>query len=107
MPEISERCDIIKRAISYVKDDGILIIATRSSRAINREASSKDWKVYNDGYWSSEKKLTFQKGIDTEEIIEYLSESGLKVDMTTPSELKVQDSTVVLIKPLSEKSSKK
>jgi 2-polyprenyl-3-methyl-5-hydroxy-6-metoxy-1,4-benzoquinol methylase len=100
IPEISERYDIIKRAISYVKDGGFLLIATRSGNEIENEAFIKNWKPYNDGYWSSEKKHTFQKGIDLEEIIQYLAELELLSYAKTPSKLKVQSSTVVLITQL-------
>ncbi|WP_321416584.1 methyltransferase domain-containing protein [uncultured Methanomethylovorans sp.] len=100
IPEISERYDIIKKAISYVKDNGFLLIATRSGREIESEASTKGWKTHNDGYWSSEKRCMFQKGIDPEEIMQYLAELEIKSDVKTPSELKVQSSTVVLIRPI-------
>jgi exonuclease III len=100
IPDVSERINTIKRAISYVSDGGFLVLATRSARAINREASNKGWKSHKDGYLSSESKGTFQKGIDVEEIESYLVDSGLKVRITNSSELKVQDATVVLIKPL-------
>jgi exonuclease III len=103
LSDVTERCNTIKRAISYVADNGFLVVATRSVSEIDHEASSKSWTPFNDGYYSSESRGTFQKGIDAEELENYLSNSGLKVKLTTPSEMKVQGATVVLIEPLQER----
>ncbi len=102
VPEIAERYEIIKKALSYVKKNGFLLIATRSAKEINDKASKGGWKSYKDGYWSSEKKHTFQKGIDAKEIKEYLDEIGVISDMIVLTEIKVYSTTVVLVKSLIE-----
>ncbi|MGQ7871528.1 methyltransferase domain-containing protein [Bacillus sp. 1A] len=65
----SKRIAVLREASKYLSPKGKMIIVTRSSNEINREALRKNWQPINDGYWSHKKKGTFQKGIDDEELL--------------------------------------
>lgn len=60
---------VCEKLLRYVKVGGIILVATRSPVAISREATAKGWIPLNDGFLSSPKKGTFQKGIDQSEIM--------------------------------------
>lgn len=76
-----QRPSVIKEAASYLSSGGFLVITTRSPAEISEQASSKDWNVFNDGYWSHETRGTFQRGISREEIIRLGNSAGLKVSL--------------------------
>jgi hypothetical protein len=55
-----------------------LFVVTRSPADIDPRAASANWPSHQDGYWSSEVRGTFQKGISTEEIIALGLRAGLE-----------------------------
>lgn len=75
-----ERFVTLTKALSLVKTGGRLIIATRSPETIDKEALRKKWIKHNDGYWSSEAKNTFQKGIGMQEIENLLKHINHAID---------------------------
>lgn len=96
LPSPYERLNVIRNASKYLKDDGILMIATRSSYEIETQADQKNWECHNDGYWSSKSRGTFQKGIDEQEIIDLGNLCGFtKTEYTTL--IKVNKNTSVMV----------
>jgi hypothetical protein len=61
---------------------------TRSPADIQTRATASGWPAHHDGYWSSESKGTFQKGISAEEITALARLAGLesaaRQDLLTP-----------------------
>lgn len=66
--ELQERQAVSRELVRYVSTGGLLVVASRSPRAIASEASTKNWIPYRDGYLSSPTRGTFQRGISSEEI---------------------------------------
>lgn len=67
LPTICRRMEVLKNMKNLTKKNGIIIITTRSPNSIEKNAQKRDWPDHNDGYWSSKKRKTFQKGIGIEE----------------------------------------
>lgn len=77
LPNCWERLQVIKKAVEYLRRGGYIFLAARSSYAIGMEAQKKGWRQHNDGYWSHEGRGTFQRGINTTEIIALAKRAGL------------------------------
>lgn len=73
-----QRIQALKHAAQFARPGGFLFVVTRSPADIDPRAASSNWRSYQDGYWSSEAKGTFQKGISTQEIITLGSHAGLE-----------------------------
>jgi Methyltransferase domain/Endonuclease/Exonuclease/phosphatase family len=69
LPDPWERIRALQHAARFVRPGGYLFVVTRSPADIDPRAASANWPAHHDGYWSSEVKGTFQKGMPTEEII--------------------------------------
>lgn len=76
LPNPLERLNVVKLALQKVRKGGWLLIAARSPKEIQREATNKNWASYNDGFLSHAGRGTFQKGISNEEIHLYLKRAG-------------------------------
>lgn len=73
-----QRIQALQHAAQFVRPGGSLFVVTRSPTDIDLKAASANWPSHQDGYWSSEAKGTFQKGISTEEIIALGLRAGLE-----------------------------
>ncbi len=98
LPNPYERFKVIRDILSYTAPGGFSVITTRSPKPIQNEVIKKGWKKHNDGYWSSITKRTFQKGIDINEIKEFLPRLNAEVSPITYSLPKITDTEVVIIK---------
>ncbi|MFC8851144.1 MULTISPECIES: methyltransferase domain-containing protein [unclassified Micromonospora] len=78
LPDPWQRIQAIQHAARFVRPGGHLFVVTRSPADIDPRAISANWRTHHDGYWSSEAKGTFQKGIPTEEIIALGHQAGLR-----------------------------
>jgi len=79
LPDPWQRIQALQHAAQFVRPGGCLFIVTRSPADIDPKAASANWPSHQDGYWSSEAKDTFQKGICTEEIIALGLRAGLEL----------------------------
>jgi hypothetical protein len=78
-----ERLKALRAAVKYLAPSGCLVVATRSPWSISREAKSKGWDRFNDGFISHEGRGTFQKGIGRAELVSLVERVGLRpIDMT-------------------------
>jgi hypothetical protein len=77
LPNPWERFIVLRNASRHLADGGCMLVACRSPRAIERIASRRRWPRHNDGYWSSERKGTFQRGISTQELVLMAGRIGL------------------------------
>ncbi len=68
LPNPWERIKALQHVARFVRPGGWLLVVTRSPQDIDRRAEAASWQSHHDGYWSSEGKGTFQRGISTEEI---------------------------------------
>ncbi len=78
LPDPWQRIQALQHAARFTRPGGYLFIVTRSPADIDARAISANWRAHHDGYWSSEAKGTFQKGIPTEEIIALGRQAGLR-----------------------------
>lgn len=68
LPDPWERVRVFKQAATYLRPGGHMLVVTRSPREIQTRAADAGWVRHNDGYWSSERQRTFQRGISEAEI---------------------------------------
>jgi hypothetical protein len=73
-----QRIRALQHAARFARPGGHLFVVTRSPADIDPRAASANWPAHHDGYWSSEAKGTFQKGIPTEEIVALGRRVGLR-----------------------------
>jgi len=73
--------------------NGFALLVARSSICIEREARSRRWEKYQDGYISSPSRRTFQKGFTDSELIELFGGGCSVVDF----DFKVTDSCAVIL----------
>ena len=76
--DAEERLHVIDTAQSILKDGGIILISTRTSREIEGEARKKSWEPFGDGYISSPTRGTFQTGIDGPDILEMMKVTKIR-----------------------------
>ncbi len=97
LPNPYERIKALEDALSFLKNDGMLVAATRSPESIKNEGTHKKWERHNDGYWSSGERGTFQKGIGVNEISRMIKRLGYRIHASTESLKPIQDAVVVVI----------
>jgi hypothetical protein len=78
LPDPWQRIQALQDAARFARPGGSLLVVTRSPADIDPRAASANWPSHQDGYWSSEARGTFQKGISTEEIIALGLRAGLE-----------------------------
>jgi hypothetical protein len=78
LPDPWQRIQALQHAARFMRPGGHLFVVTRSPADIDPRAASANWPTHHDGYWSSEAKGTFQKGISTEEIVALGRRAGLR-----------------------------
>jgi hypothetical protein len=77
LPDPWQRVRVLKQAATGVHSGGRMLVVTRSPRDIETRAAQTRWVHHNDGYWSSERKQTFQRGISEAEIEQLARRAGL------------------------------
>jgi exonuclease III/SAM-dependent methyltransferase len=78
LPDPWQRIQALQHASRFVRPGGRLLVVTRSPGDIEPRAASAGWSAHHDGYWSSESKGTFQKGVTNDEILALGSRAGLQ-----------------------------
>jgi SAM-dependent methyltransferase len=96
LPNCWERLQVVKKAADYLRPGGYMLLVARSRETIESEARTKGWKTHNDGYWSHEGKGTFQKGINSIEMISLIKRAGLNPHPIT-SHLYIDQATSIVL----------
>jgi 16S rRNA C967 or C1407 C5-methylase (RsmB/RsmF family) len=78
LPTAPERQEVLRRAAAFLAPAGHMVVATRSASAIRNAARRGDWRARNDGFVSDERRLTFQHGMDGQEIQKLGAGVGLR-----------------------------
>jgi hypothetical protein len=79
LPDPWERVRVLTQAARYLRPGGHMLVVTRSPREIQTRAAQAGWVRHNDGYWSSERQRTFQRGISEAEIERLAGRANLSV----------------------------
>lgn len=77
LPDPWQRLMVLRNASNYLAEEGRMLVVCRSPSAIEQIARRRRWPRYNDGYWSSESKGTFQRGISAQELLLMARRIGL------------------------------
>ncbi|MFD5747012.1 methyltransferase domain-containing protein [Streptomyces sp. NPDC127033] len=77
LPDPWQRIQALKDAASFARPGGHVVVVTRSPAEITRAAADGGWTAHHDGFWSSQTKGTFQRGIDLGEITALAHRAGL------------------------------
>ncbi|MFD9424351.1 MULTISPECIES: methyltransferase domain-containing protein [unclassified Streptomyces] len=77
LPDPWQRIQALKDAASFARPGGHLVVVTRSPEEITKAAADGGWSVHHDGFWSSQSKGTFQRGIAPGEITALARQAGL------------------------------
>lgn len=87
-----ERVDAVRRAAAKTAPGGVLVVATRSKRAVDAAAARGAWEPWLDGYLSHEGRGTFQRGFDVDQLEALGRSCGLQPIPGTPQ---VRDASIV------------
>ncbi|MFC9595810.1 methyltransferase domain-containing protein [Streptomyces sp. NPDC056944] len=77
LPDPWQRIQALKDAASFARPGGHVVVVTRSPEEITKAAADGGWTAHHDGFWSSQSKGTFQRGIDSDEITALARQAGL------------------------------
>ena len=91
---VEARLEVMRGAAARLAPEGVLIVATRSTAAIRREAARNGWRAWGDGFVPDERRGTFQHGMDAEEIVGLGEMLGLRPKGPLPT---VRDATLVAL----------
>ena len=94
LPTVEARLEVMREAAARLAPDGVLIVATRSTATIRREAARNGWRAWGDGFVSHERRGTFQHGMDAEEIVGLGEMLGLRSQGPLPT---VRDASLVAL----------
>ncbi|MFF0220075.1 methyltransferase domain-containing protein [Streptomyces vinaceus] len=99
LPDPGARIRALQDAAAFVRPGGHVVVVTRSPEEITKAAAGGSWTAHHDGYWSSEGKGTFQRGISAAETTALARHAGLTpargaAGLTLPGV-----SHIVLVKP--------
>jgi len=96
-----QRVTALRHAAGFAKPGGHVLVATRSPKDIAAAATRGSWTTHHDGFWSSEDKGTFQKGISRREIELIGLRARLEPETADPPSLDYSPQTqlVLLRKP--------
>ncbi|MFF5728059.1 methyltransferase domain-containing protein [[Kitasatospora] papulosa] len=72
-----QRIQAIKDAASFTRQEGHIVVVTRSPEEIAKAAADGGWTAHHDGFWSSHSKGTFQRGVSRDEITALARHCGL------------------------------
>ncbi|MFF3358149.1 methyltransferase domain-containing protein [Streptomyces sp. NPDC002917] len=78
LPDPWQRIRALKDAASFARPGGHVVVVTRSPEEITKAAADGGWSVHHDGFWSSQAKGTFQRGITPGEITALARQAGLQ-----------------------------
>ncbi|MET7778105.1 methyltransferase domain-containing protein [Streptomyces mirabilis] len=78
LPDPWQRIQALKDAASFARPGGHVVVVTRSPEEITKAAADGGWSVHHDGFWSSQAKGTFQRGIAPGEITALARQAGLQ-----------------------------
>ncbi|MEU9706782.1 methyltransferase domain-containing protein [Streptomyces sp. NPDC047981] len=84
LPDPWQRIQALKDAASFARPGGHVVVVTRSPEEITKAAADGGWSVHHDGFWSSQAKGTFQRGITPGEITALARQAGLQPTQGTP-----------------------
>ena len=84
LPTVEARLEVMRGAAARLAPEGVLIVATRSTAAVRREAARNGWRAWGDGFVSHEGRGTFQHGMDAEEIVGLGEMLGLRSQLAAP-----------------------
>ncbi|MGW8356518.1 methyltransferase domain-containing protein [Streptomyces wedmorensis] len=84
LPNPWQRIQALKDAASFTRPGGHLVVVTRSPDEIAKAAADGSWPTHHDGFWSSESKATFQRGINPSEIKALAHQAGLIPALDAP-----------------------
>ncbi|MEU3297520.1 methyltransferase domain-containing protein [Streptomyces longwoodensis] len=84
LPDPWQRIQALKDAASFARPGGHVVVVTRSPEEISKAAADGGWTTHHDGFWSSQSKGTFQRGIDPGEITALARRAGLTPAAGTP-----------------------
>ena len=94
LPTAEARLEVMRGAAARLAPEGALIVATRSTATIRREAARNGWRAWGDGFVSHERRCTFQHGMDAEEIVGLGEMLGLRSQRPLPT---VRDASLVAL----------
>jgi len=94
LPTEEARLEAMRGAAARLAPEGVLIVATRSTVTIRREADRKGWRAWGDGFVSDERRGTFQHGMDAEDIVGLGERLGLRSQRPLPT---VPDTSLVAL----------
>ncbi|MFD9873786.1 endonuclease/exonuclease/phosphatase family protein [[Kitasatospora] papulosa] len=77
LPDPWQRIQALTDAASFARPGGHVVVVTRSPEEITKAAADGGWTAHHDGFWSSQSKGTFQRGIDPGEITALARRAGL------------------------------
>lgn len=77
LPDPGARIRALQDAAAFVRPGGHVVVVTRSPDEIAKAAAGGSWTAHHDGYWSSEGKGTFQRGVSAAETTALARHAGL------------------------------
>ncbi|MFD3553871.1 methyltransferase domain-containing protein [Streptomyces goshikiensis] len=77
LPDPGARIRALQDAAAFVRPGGHVVVVTRSPEEITKAAAVGTWTAHHDGFWSSEGKGTFQRGISAAETTALARHAGL------------------------------
>ncbi|MGI5441435.1 methyltransferase domain-containing protein [Streptomyces shenzhenensis] len=84
LPDPWQRIQALKDAASFARPGGHVVVVTRSPEEITKAAADGGWSIHHDGFWSSQAKGTFQRGITPGEITALARQAGLQPAADAP-----------------------
>ncbi len=79
LADADDRVSVLAKSSKYLSKSGVMVLLTRSKSEVQKVAEAGYWKKHKDGFWSSESRGMFQKGISKSEIVEIANAAGLKI----------------------------
>ncbi|MGW2588206.1 methyltransferase domain-containing protein [Streptomyces virginiae] len=99
LPDPGARIRALQDAAAFIRPGGHVVVVTRSPEEIMKAAAGGSWTAHHDGYWSSEGKGTFQRGISAVETTALARHAGLAPATGTAGLTLPGVSHIVLVKP--------
>ncbi|WP_329447860.1 methyltransferase domain-containing protein [Streptomyces sp. NBC_01426] len=99
LPDPGARIRALQDAAEFVRPGGRVVVVTRSPEEITKAAAGGSWTAHHDGYWSSEGKGTFQRGISAAETTALARHAGLTPAVGEAGLPLPGVSHIVLVKP--------
>jgi hypothetical protein len=78
LDDADARVAALRDAARHVRAGGALLVVSRSTSCIQREATGGAWARHRDGWWSKDTRGTFQRGHSDEELAAMLHDIGLR-----------------------------